>query len=240
MEKVVIGDATLWHGDCLELLKHGILSAADALISDPPYGIGFVHSGNTENSPGTKRVQGVAVVGSTKPIHGDDKPFDPSPWIDLFHYPIDRNKPILLFGADNYLTRLPEGGRFVCWDKSCGQGPASSFVDAEFMWTNRRNPRSIVRHVWMGLLRAGEGASIKGKTRPHPSAKPVEVMAWCIEHARIGIGKTVLDPYMGSGSTGVACMKTGRKFIGCEIDREYFDIACERIKQATEQGKLGL
>jgi len=237
MEKVIIGNAILWHGDCLELLKHGLLADADALITDPPYGIGYVHNGNTENTQG-RRVQGMPIGQSTKPIHGDDKPFDPSPWIEHFHLAKKQSRPILLFGADHYLTRLPEGGRFVCWDKSCGHGAAASFCDAEFMWTNRKNPRSIVRHLWMGIVRAGEGAPKRGESRPHPSAKPVEVMAWCLEHVRVGLGKTVLDPYMGSGSTGVACMNTGRKFIGCEIDRDYFDIACKRIEAAQQQLKL--
>ncbi|MBK7356339.1 DNA methyltransferase [Propionivibrio sp.] len=71
-----------------------------------------------------------------------------------------------------------------------------------------------------------------------PSQKPVELMLWCIETARIGLGKTILDPYMGSGSTGVAAVRTGRKFIGVEIDREYFDIACKRISDEQAQFKM--
>jgi len=63
-------------------------------------------------------------------------------------------------------------------------------------------------------------------------------MLWCIETARIGLGKTILDPYMGSGSTGVAAVRTGRKFIGIEIDREYFDIACKRISDEQAQFKM--
>ena len=65
-------------------------------------------------------------------------------------------------------------------------------------------------------------------------------MRWCLETARIGLGKTVLDPYMGSGSTGVACMTTGRKFIGIEIDPDYFEIACRRIEAAQRQTRLEL
>lgn len=238
MKTITIGNATLYLGDCLELLQQGAFDNADALITDPPYGIGYVFGGTKSENCTGRRVRGELVQSSTKPIHGDDKPFDPSPWINAFNFPAERNRPILLFGADHYKTRLPEGGRFVCWDKSCGMGAAASFCDAEFMWTNRKNPRSIVRHLWMGLIRSGEGVSRKGRYRPHPSAKPVEVMAWCLEHCRVGLDKTVLDPYMGSGSTGVACMMTGRKFIGCEIDEEYFDISCKRIEDAQQQIKL--
>ena len=63
-------------------------------------------------------------------------------------------------------------------------------------------------------------------------------MAWCMDKAKVRAGETVLDPYMGSGSTGVAAMQTGRKFIGVEMVREYFDIACERISRAQAQGTL--
>jgi len=72
-------------------------------------------------------------------------------------------------------------------------------------------------------------------TREHPTQKPVDVMKWCIEHIPEPHNKTILDPFMGSGTTGVACVKLGRKFIGIEIDPGYFDIACKRIKDAYAQ-----
>lgn len=170
----------------------------------------------------------------TKPIIGDDVPFDPSPILRIGG---DGNKPILLWGADHYKTRLPEGGRFLVWDKSCGQGGAATFTDAEFAWMNRKNARCIYRHFWMGAMRAGEGSPSKGK-RQHPSQKPVELMRWCLETVRIGTGKTVLDPYMGSGTTGVAAVTSGRKFVGIEIDPDYFEIACQRIEEAQRQQEL--
>lgn len=212
--------ATLYLGDCLELLAQGLLKA-DALVSDPPYGIGFTY-GACKASGQVNRPRE-----RSKPIHGDEQPFDPMPFIRAA-----KDAPIVLFGADHYKTRLPEGGRMMVWDKSCGQGAAVSFVDAEFMWTNRRNARCIYRHFWMGATRAGEGS--QGK-RHHVSQKPVELMVWCIETARIGLGKVVLDPYMGSGSTGVAALRTGRKFLGCEIDAEYFETACQWIAKELER-----
>ena len=222
-EKVIIGNATLYRGDCLELLAAGMLKA-DALVSDPPYGIGFVHGGGS----------GLSAQPNLKPIHGDDAPFDPMPWIEAIGgMDAHKNAAVVLFGADHFKTRLPEGGRFMVWDKSCGQGAATTFVDAEFMWTNRKNPRCIYRQFWMGAMRSGEDNQGKSK-RSHPSQKPVELMMWCIETARIGLGKTILDPFMGSGSTGVAALRTGRKFLGCEIDKEYFDIACQRMEKEMD------
>jgi DNA modification methylase len=70
----------------------------------------------------------------------------------------------------------------------------------------------------------------------HPTQKPVNLMTWCIE--QIGNPQTILDPFMGSGTTGVACANLGRKFIGIELERKYFDIACERIAAAYAQGRL--
>ncbi len=129
------GRAVLYRGDSLELLRAGLLPKWDALVSDPPYGIGFVlGNGGKRNFSNTHH----------DPIIGDDRPFDPRPWTEA-----TGDRPTVLFGADHYKTRLPEGGRFICWDKSCGQGVAACFVDAEFAWTNRRNPRCIVRHFWM-------------------------------------------------------------------------------------------
>lgn len=219
------GRAMLYRADSLELLHAGLLPPWDALVSDPPYGIGFQHGGGGNGLP---------VKSKTDKIIGDDKPFDPAPWLraagadDADNY---RAKPVMFWGADHYKTRLPEGGRFICWDKSCGKGPAASFADAEFAWTNRRNPRCIVRHVWMGCARADDGFDGK-KNRHHVSQKPVSVMAWCLEHARIGLDAWVLDPYMGSGSTGVACLLTGRRFVGVEIDPAHFEVACQRIEAA--------
>ena len=211
MTLVVIGNATLYCGDCLDILPILDKGAIDAVVTDPPYGIGYAHGG------------GKSALVNRKPIVGDDRPFDPAPW---FCFP-----KLLLWGADCFKTRLPEGGTMLCWDKSCGAGPADVFLDAEYAWMSVRNARCIYRHLWKGLLRAGEGASSRAK-RLHPSQKPVELMRWCLEPLRVGIGKVVLDPYMGVGSTGVACVTSGRKFIGIEIDPEYFEMACRRIEAA--------
>ena len=104
--------------------------------------------------------------------------------------------------------RLPVGGSFLCWDKSCGQGAATIFADAEFAWMNRRNARSIFHFFWMGCMRSGQDNQC-GAKRVHPQQKPVELMIWCMATARIGLGKTVLDPYMGTATTGVALPADG-------------------------------
>src|SRR5690606_15029615 len=87
----------------------------------------------------------------------------------------------------------------------------------------------MFRHEWAGFRRGAE----QGIERHHPTQKPVALMSWCLTH--IPNAKTILDPFMGSGTTGVACVKAGRKFIGIEREPSYFDIACERIRKAYAQ-----
>lgn len=224
------GRAVLFRGDSLALLQAGLLKC-DAIVSDPPYGIGFQHGGG--GGGGLDRSDVARRNTKVDKIIGDDAPFDPAPWLALAG-----DKPVVLFGADHFKTRLPEGGRFICWDKSCGQGPAATFSDAEFAWTNRRNPRSIFRHFWAGATMADDGFDAKTKGRAHVSQKPVNLMAWCIEHARIGLDKVVLDLYMGAGSTGVAALLSGRRFVGVEIDPGHFATACARIEEAAR--RMGL
>ena len=223
-EKVVIGNAELWHGDCREVLP---LVQDDACVTDPPYGIGYVHGGGGA-SPVSLTMKRLGTLGknANKPIHEDTVPFDPTP---LLRFPA-----VLMFGADHYRARLPEGGTLVAWDKHTGIGPNDSFADAEYAWTNLKIKRNVIRYLWKGVacVKAGE----EGGQRWHPTTKPQGVMRWCLE--QMPKAHVIFDPYMGSGSTGVAAVTMGRRFIGVEIHRPYFDIACERISRAQAQGTL--
>ena len=110
---------------------------------------------------------------------------------------------------------------------------ALSFAECEFAWTSLPINAKVFRHLWQGALRAGEE---NATPRTHPTQKPVRLMRWCIEQAKQPA--IIADPYMGTGATGVAAMNLGRRFIGVEIHRPYFDIACERIDQAQRQAPL--
>jgi len=214
------GRVTLYLGDCMAIAP--TLKGVDAVISDPPYGIAFQHSGG-----GNGKGKGKWLAKTCK-IHGDDKPFDPSSWVE---YPI-----CLLWGADHYAQSLPYGG-WLIWDKLGGREDFGDvFSDAEIAWQNRKATCKIFRHLWKGLIRQGMG----GVKRLHVSEKPIPLMAWSMEQAKVPEGATVLDPYMGSGSTIIAAIRTGRKAIGIEIDPCHYATAVERIKNELAQGDLFL
>jgi len=171
-----------------------------------------------------------------KPIHGDDQPFDPAPWLDF--------ENVLLWGADHFFKRLPESGVHLAWNKNPLTSPADNFCDVEFAWCNKKIKRNGFNYQWKGLSNRKDGwenIEFKGSVpgpRHHPSMKPVALMRWCIEHFKLPPGSLILDPYLGSGSTGVAAMQMGRHFIGIEKDPDYFAIACARIEKAQRQGRM--
>lgn len=211
-------------GDCRTILPS--LKAVDAVVTDPPYGIAFRHSGkgsSVEGSRAFRRRRGRHT--ETDRVFGDDEPFDPAP---LLAFP-----KVALFGANHYADRLPPSGAWFVWDKRDGMA-SNSFSDCELVWTKGSgNAARLFRYLWNGVCQAGE----KGGPRHHPSQKPVAVMEWVIR-LLTKPGDVVLDPYMGSGSTGVACLRTGRRFIGCEIDPTHFETARRRITEAQRQRDL--
>ena len=241
--KEVIGDATLYLGDCLELLRAGVFGRIGAIVSDPPYGIGYQHSGG-----GGGLARGVNGVSKVAPIHGDDVRFDPLPWLDAAPrssleklnnggtyggFPL-----ILLWGADHYMHSRPRGGTMLAWDKHLGRGADDSFADCEWAWCGRKVKRDVFRWLWKGITTdktrldlPGDGGRFR---RVHVSQKPVELMRWCIDKVRPTVGLPVLDPYMGSASTGIAALSLGLPFIGCEIDPEHFEVACARMQMFVD------
>ena len=214
---------TLYCGDCREIAPG--LARHAAIISDPPYGIAYQHSGGGRSAEwrGLRDRSRNAL----QPLHGDDTPFDPAPWLGAAD-------DVLLWGANHYAARLPHG-RWLAWNKLGGMEPWDSFSDVEFAWHNRRGAERIFSHLWKGLAQAGAG-----ERRDHPTQKPVVLMRWCIQQARVPAGGSILDPYMGSGTTGVAAVQMGHPFTGIEIEPRYFDVARRRIADALRQPRLDL
>lgn len=214
---------TLYCGDCREILP--TLGKVDAVVTDPPYGISYRSNHNssrrglwakwvrTENMPS---------------IVGDDAPLDPQPLLDL-------GIPVVLFGGNYCADRLPPSRCWLIWDKRDGIS-SNNQADCEMAWTNIDKPSRLLRHMWSGLLRAGE-ENVALSEKVHPHQKPAAIMRACIQYIP-DRPETILDPFMGSGTTGVAAVKLGRKFIGIEIEPKYFDIACRRISDELARPDL--
>ena len=219
MRKEVIGAATLYLGDCREILP--TLPRPDALITDPPYGIAFSHAGGDVRGIGGGKY---ATKFADVKIAGDDAPFDPSALVGAAD-------SVVRWGANHYADKLPPSAHWFIWDKREADSTLD-FADCEMAWVNRKGVARIFRHYWNGMLKASE----RGEARVHPTQKPVALMAWCM--GRLGSPQSVLDPFMGSGTTGVACANLGVRFVGIELETTYFDIACRRIEDAQRQGRL--
>ncbi len=212
MREERIGPHRLILGDCREVMPG--LGRVDAVVTDPPYGIGYVHGAEKRK---------FASAHNERPIIGDDMPFNPDPWLQW---------PCILWGANHFASRLPGGGRWLVWDKRDGVG-FNDQSDIEIGWiSGPRRADRIVSHLWSGWTKASE----RGVPRQHPTQKPIVVMEWCLGF--LPDARTILDPFMGSGTTIVACQKLGRAGIGIEIDPEYFDIACRRVEDAMRQPDL--
>ena len=212
------GRASLYLGDCRDLGAAGW--SADALVSDPPYGMGWNTNATrfSGGSRGHRRLgQGRDDWGD---IAGDDGPFDPSPWLAF--------PRVVLFGFNHFAASLPVGTTLV-WIKR-NDGAFGTFLsDAELAWM--KGGRGV-------YCRRDLSMQAETRRKSHPSQKPVPLMQWCLDRAKVPLGGLVLDPYAGGGSTGVACIATGRRFVGVERESRYFDAARDRLAAAAAEMPL--
>jgi len=216
VEPVTIGRAKLYLGDCRDILP--TLGKVDAVVTDPPYGIGA-----DKGKPG-----GARSFNGSKPIavmETDDNWDDVRPDASLVHACVSKGRHAIVWGGNYFADILPAQGRWLWWDK-CQTMP--SYGDGELAWTNlpQRTPKRIIY--------ANNKLFADRVERFHPTQKPEPVMRWCLGF--LPDAQSILDPFMGSGTTGVAAVQMGRQFIGIEREPKYFDIACDRIDKAQRQG----
>ncbi len=209
-----IGDAVLHLGDARDILP--TLDKVDAVVTDPPYGIGEA-AGKSATRKG---------LGPTRDYGNDEwdnEPLTPET-LALIRAAGRWN---IIFGGNYY--DCPAASCWLIWDKLNGN---NDFADCELAWTNLPKAVRRIRYLWNGMLRAN------GEERgDHPTQKPVGVMAWCLQQLPAGT-RTVIDPVMGSGTTGVACVAAGLQFTGIERETKYFDAACRRIEAETKKPRL--
>lgn len=226
-EKVIIGDSTLYHGDCMEVLQTILDCSVDAVVTDPPYGISYV---------------------SSRRKHGKTDPLANDCAAPVRAVPLMAGK--VLDGGCMYLaTRFDVSALWndamrgsgltlktpIFWDK--GNHTSGDLVGDYggqveiFLFAHKG------RHELLDGRQSNLWRVMRDPAGDHPTPKPVRLIERMVRNSVLGVG-LVLDPFMGSGTTGVACANLGRKFIGIEIERKYFDIACERIEAAYAQGRL--
>jgi len=242
-EKVTIRDCTLYRGDCLEVLP--TLGKVDAVVTDPPYGV-------TQNEwDKTEAVYTVFDWAECPLVCTAQNPFTSElvcryrkrfKWSDVWEktqatgflnvkvMPMRRHEDILVFctGRMPYTPQItdrpPENIRPHL--DTAGSSNYGSFSNerTRTIPLNKTYPQSIAKFA-------------NSQDGDHPTQKPVSLFTYLVASYSLE-GQSILDPFMGSGTTGVACVKLGRKFIGVEIEPKYFDIACKRIERAYEDAAL--
>ena len=205
----IIGDCRLILGDCRDILP--TLGPVDAVVTDPPYGIGKDGQKRTTGGNGGRKAYDFMGWDGERP--------DAALLVTLYKF-----SPIcVLWGGNYFADLLPPTGKWLVWDK----GQRINQSDGELAYTTLPGALRICTMNRVELMTDGA---------EHPTQKPVKLMQWTL--AQVGNPQRVLDPFMGSGTTGVACVNLGRSFIGIEREPSYFDIACRRIEDAHRQPRL--
>lgn len=202
------GNVSLYLGDCMDILP--TLGKVDAVVTDPPYGIGVNH--NIGRRVGDK--------------HSDYAPADwdnSAPSKECFNSIFTGSDNQIVWGANHFIDRMPIASAcWLVWDKLFSQDV--SFASCELAWTSLK-----------GVVKKHAQSSSR-KNGFHPTQKPVALMEWCLSF--LPDAHTILDPFMGSGTTGVACVRLGHTFIGIEKVPSYFKIACERIDKEFDKDRM--
>lgn len=207
-KEVVIGDCRLLLGDMRDILP--LLGKVDAVVTDPPYGIDYGKAGGFNATHGW---------GPWRENVEWDQERPPQIAFDLM---LEKSKHQIIWGGNYFTDMLPPTMHWLLWDK--GQRDFS-LADFEIAWGSQKRAARVIE--------CPRGRAVKDG-KEHPTQKPIEVMVRCLQELPKGT-RSILDPYMGSGTTGVACVKQGLSFVGVEKEPKYFDIACERIRKAYAQ-----
>jgi DNA modification methylase len=191
----------------------------DMVFTDPPYGVAVVKDGMVGAD------FGVAKKGNYKPIIGDETT---DTAIEAYNACVSIGaKKIVLWGGNYFSNKLPPSSCWLVWDKRGDSGIVNTFADCELAWTNMTSPARVHKQLWNGMIREGE----KDK-RVHPTQKPVALCEWGITNYT-DKNASVLDLFLGSGSTLMACEKTNRKCFGMEMSPDYCDVIVKRWQDFT-------
>ena len=208
--------------DCMELLKQTPDNYYSLALVDPPYGIG--EDGSKNHTRGK-----LAVAKNYKPFYGNDlKAPDKEYFDELFRV----SKHQIIWGANHFISRIPyDSSCWIVWNKDNG---TNDFADCELAWTSFKSAVRMFTWRWSGMLQQ----NMKNKeVRIHPTQKPVALYEWLLmNYAKKG--DKILDTHLGSGSSRIAAHKLGFEFVGCELDKDYFEAQEKRFKNETMQQQL--
>lgn len=212
-----MADMELYLGDCLEIMPK--LARVDWIITDPPYGIG---ESNRRNLSRHRNGVSINYVGSDF----DNERLS----AEYFNAMMAVSNNQIIFGGNYYTDYLKPVPSWVVWDKL----NSGDFADCEMAWCSNGGAAKMFRYMWNGMIKQ------KPEKRYHLTQKPLDLMLWIVR-TYTKLGQVILDPFMGSGTTGVACKLLHRRFVGIEKDAHYFDIAAKRIAETqapaiTEEG----
>jgi len=226
VRKEQIGGCTLYLGDCLEILPE--IGKVDAVVTDPPYGVML---GSVKNGQATRKKQ----------MNYED--FEDTPEyvrevvVPAIKLALSKSERGFITPGNRNMFLYPQPDDMGVWynPASCTMGRWGHSLASPIFWYGK-NPKNVA---------ASGASSISGhisdvsdiKNKIHPCPKPLKFMRWAVNKVSLE-NEIILDPFMGSGTTGVACIELGRKFIGIEINEKYFDVACRRIEIANAQGDL--
>lgn len=213
------GQIILHNTDCFDVMREIGDKEIDLVLTDPPYGI------NIDGGIGA----GVCAKKSNFEKKGWDKE---SPKKKIFEEIFRISKNQIIFGANHFISKIPfDSSSWLVWDKDNG---SNNFADCELAWTSHKTAVRKFKWRWRGMLQE----NMKNKDEKiHPTQKPVALMSWCLNKYSKE-NDLIFDGFFGSGTTAIACIRTKRQFIGCELDKEYFEKACERIETELRQGVL--
>jgi site-specific DNA-methyltransferase (adenine-specific) len=217
--------------DCMEYMKTLPDNAFDLAVVDPPYGIGVMTMNYTKS--GAVHTHGYAAAKRRdyrKQCEWDVRP-DEKYFRELFRV---SNKQIV-WGGNYFSDLLPPSKGFICWDKRCNDAMTNDFSDCEYAWISEGlGVARMFRYVWNGMI---QGNMKTKEERFHPTQKPIALYKWILSrYAKPG--DKILDTHLGSGSSRIAAYDMGFDFVGCEIDKEYFDLQEKRFAEHTAQTRL--
>ena len=218
-------DFGFYNEDCLPRMKEYPNNFFDLAIVDPPYGIGV---GSMHYTNGVDRAgKGVAKRRDYRHQEWDFRPDE-----EYFKELLRISKKQIIWGGNYFSDMLPPSRSFIVWDKRCLDRLTNGFADCEYAWASKGcGVARMFRYIWDGMLQN----NMKDKEdRIHPTQKPVALYEWILtNYAKPG--DKILDTHAGSGSSLIACENLHFKYVGFEIDKEYYDAACKRIADYTAQ-----